>query len=279
MQPATVDISQHGLIAAIAPSRRGKTQAIRTMLYLLKRANPSLNIVVVAFKTEDWKAFESCATLIVDSDELKQFQAWLLATMYKRAKHPESNRWIIVFDDLANLLTVNPELQNSILQFSSLGAGTGITTVVSTQFTGKDSGGVAMTANATARLLFKPSSNMQGARDGGMARLGLDQLSTQKGDALLVVDGDAVRVATSMTDDRLIEQLHGSVPAREWLHKESQPQHNYGALPTSIGVHPMEEAIEKLNGWLLDDGTFDWSVGKFNNRSEALRRSRVLRYW
>jgi len=34
----------------------------------------------------------------------------------------------------------------------------------------------------------------------------------------------------------------------------------------------MEEAIEKLNGWLLDDGTFDWSVGKFNNRSEALRR-------
>ena len=129
-----------------------------------------------------------------------------------------------------------------------------------------------MTANATARLLFKPSSNMQGARDGGMARLGLDQLSTQKGDALLVVDGDTVRIATSMTDDRLIEQLHGSVPARDWLHKESQPQRNYGALPTSIGVHPMEEAIEKLNGWLLDDGTFDWSVGKFNNRSEALRR-------
>ena len=272
MQPATVDISQHGLIAAIAPSRRGKTQAIRTMLYLLKRANPSLNIVVVAFKTEDWKAFESCATLIVDSDELKQFQAWLLATMYKRAKHPESNRWIIVFDDLANLLTVNPELQNSILQFSSLGAGTGITTVVSTQFTGKDSGGVAMTANATARLLFKPSSNMQGARDGGMARLGLDQLSTQKGDALLVVDGDAVRVATTMTDDRLIEQLHGSVPAREWLHKESQPRHNHGTLPTSVGLHPNELLIEKLNGWLLEEGVFDWSVGRFNNRSEALRQ-------
>jgi hypothetical protein len=34
----------------------------------------------------------------------------------------------------------------------------------------------------------------------------------------------------------------------------------------------MEEAIEKLNGWLLDDGTFDWGVGKFNNRSEALRQ-------
>ena len=273
MQPATIDISQHGLIAAIAPSRRGKTQAIRTALYLLKRANPSLNIVVVAFKTEDWKAFSACATLIVDSQELKQFQSWLLPTMYGRAKRPVTDRWIVVFDDLANLLTMNPELQASILQISSLGAGTGITTIVSTQFTGKDSGGVAMTANATARLLFKPSSNMQGARDGGMAGLGLDQLSTRKGDALLVVDGDATRVATAMTDDRSIEQLRGGAPVREWLKEDEEAHSNRpGTLPTALGLHPNEALIEKLNGWLIERGNFDWEEGKFNNRSEALRR-------
>ena len=43
-------------------------------------------------------------------------------------------------------------------------------------------------------------------------------------------------------------------------------------MPTSVGLHPNELLIEKLNGWLLEEGVFDWSVGRFNNRSEALRQ-------
>jgi len=114
---------------------------------------------------------------------------------------------------------------------------------------------------------------MQGARDGGMAGLGLDQLSTRKGDALLVVDGDATRVATAMTDDRAIEQLRGGAPVREWLQEEEETHSSRpGTLPTAIGLHPNEALIEKLNGWLIERGNFDWDEGKFNNRSEALRR-------
>ena len=272
MQGDTVDGKRHGLIGAIAPRRRGKTSALRMVLYQMKKVEPRINIVVVAFKTEDWRAFEKTAALIFEPDELKKFQPWLLSAMYERAKRPAKDRWIVVFDDLPNLLVLNPELQNSILQFSSLGAGTGITTIVSTQFSGKDAGGTGTFANATARLIFKPSNASQGARDGGGAGLGLDQLSEKLGDALLVVNGNVTRVATPIIDDQLIEQLHGSVPAREWLHKESQPQHNYGTLPTSVGLHPNELLIEKLNGWLLEEGVFDWGVGRFNNRSEALRQ-------
>lgn len=266
-KPVTVDISQHGLIAAIAPSRRGKTQAIRTMLYLLKRANPDYNIVVVAFKTADWQAFSGDAVLILDSEEIRQFQAWLLETMYARAKRPQSDRWIVVFDDLINLLALNPELQETVKQCASLGAGTGITTIASTQYSGKSSGGTDVFANATCRLLFKPSSNQQGARDGGMAGLELDQLSDRKGDALLVVDGESTRISTALVDDNRIANLDTGAPAREWIQAKRT-----GSLPTSFAMHPMEQLIEKLNGWLTDTGTFDWEEGKFNNRSEALRR-------
>lgn len=268
LRPAQIDIAQHGLIAAIAPSRRGKTQAIRTTLYLLKRADPSLNIVVVAFKSADWQAFKDCATLIYDAQELKQFQTWLLAEMYRKAKSPDKEKWVIVFDDLVNLLATNPELTESIKQFASLGAGVGITTIVSTQFSGKDSGGTATFANATARLLFKPSSNLQGSRDGGMAGLGLDQLSNQKGDALLVVDGDPIRITTALTNDSLISTLTGAVPERDWLSVAP----NMTQPVTALQLHPMETLIEKLNGWLLEENVFDWETGKFTNRSEAMRR-------
>lgn len=271
LSPATIDVSQHGLIAAIAPSRRGKTQAIRTMLYLLKRANPSLNLVIVAFKSADWQSFSGCASLILDSGEIRQFQSWLLGYMYQKAKSPDQERWIVVFDDLVNLLATNPELTESIKQFASLGAGVGVTTVVSTQFSGKDSGGVATFANATARLMFKPSSNLQGARDGGYAGLGLDQLSTQKGDALLIVDGDSSRIATAMTPDSLIEQLQGDAPIKAWLqHAPTATQARTGALPTALGLHPMEVLIETLNGYILDN--FDFDTGKFSNRLDALRQ-------
>lgn len=273
MKPAVVDVKQHGLIAAIAPSRRGKTSSLRSMLYLMKQADPNLNIVIVAFKTEDWQAFGDVASLIFEPAELKKFQPWLLSAMYGRAKKPAKDRWVVVFDDLANLLVTNPELQSSILQISSLGAGTGITTIVSTQFTGKDSGGVALTANATARLIFKPSSAAQGARDGGMADLGLDQLSDRKGDALLVVGGDVTRIATPIIADDLVEKLQGCAPVREWLQeKEEMHSNRAGALPTAVAMHPNEVLIEKLNGWLIEDGNYNWEEGKFNNRSEALRR-------
>ncbi len=273
LRPATIDVSQHGLIAAIAPSRRGKTQAIRTMLYLLKRANPSLNLVIVAFKSADWACFNDSAALILDKEEISQFCQWITQEMYKRAKSPSKERWIVVFDDLVNLLQVNPSIADTVKELASLGAGTGITTIVSTQFSGKDSGGTGTFANATCRLMFKPSSNLQAARDGGMANLGLDQLSSQKGDALLIVDGETTRLTTAMTADSLIEVLQGDAPVRAWLqHVPTATQSAHGTTITALTVHPFEQAIEALNGWLLDEDVFDWETGRFANKSEALRR-------
>ena len=265
LQPATIDIAQHGLIAAIAPSRRGKTTAIKSVLYLLKTVNPDLELIVVAFKTSDWQPFRHCANVIIDSGELNGFCQWLTGELYARAKQPSAQRIVVVFDDLVNLLSQNAAIGETIRQCAALGAGTGITTVVSTQFTGKSSGGVDVFANATCRLLFKPSSNLQGARDGGMAGLGLDQLSTQRGDALLVVDGDPVRITTALIADDLIARLPDGAIDPAWLVPSADQMQK-------LSLSPMEQLIEQLDGWLLDDGVFDWENGKFANRTEALRQ-------
>jgi len=188
--------------------------------------------------------------------------------MYEKARQPDNERWIIVFDDLVNLLATNPDLPEMIKQFASLGAGVGVTTIVSTQFSGKDSGGTATFANATCRLIFKPSSNLQGARDGGFAGLGLDQLSTQKGDALLLVDGEAQRIATAMTSDAEIMRLPVAILDPVWLNAGTDSSVNGTTHGLSLSLHPMDQLIEKLDGDLYD--IFDFEQGKFTNAPKAL---------
>ena len=46
--------------------------------------------------------------------------------MYEKAQSQNDQRWVVVFDDLVNLLAVTPELQESIVQIASLGAGVGV---------------------------------------------------------------------------------------------------------------------------------------------------------
>lgn len=265
LQPLTIDLAQHGLIGAIGPSRRGKTQAVRSLLYQLKAANPDYKIVIVAVKAVDWIAFEGCATIILDTVESKKFQTWLLSEMSARAKRPRPDRWIVVFDDLANQVQIDKGVADTVAQTASLGAGTGITTIASTQMTGAFSGGSAVFANCTAKVMFKPSSNQQAARDGGFAGLGLDQLSEQRGDCIALIDGYPIRLTTALTPDSLIRQLPDDTVDRPWLSPTSEAM-------TGLALHPMEVLIEKLDGWLLEDGSFDWDSGKFSNRSEALKR-------
>jgi len=274
LRPVTLDISQHGLFGVIAPSRRGKTQAIRSVLYQLMAIHSDWKMVVVAFKTEDWMPFSSSATLIFDKDEIKAFQIWLLQMMYDRAKSPKRDRWLVVFDDVFNLVATNPEVKSTIQQCASLGAGCGVTTIASTQFVGADGGGMVLFANATARLLFKPASNSQGTRDSGQAGLGLDQLSAQKGDAVLVVDGEATRLTTAMTPDSLIARLTGSAPDRAWL-DSGKKQEEAEDRPQSTQRVPVgapgefAQLVDEHEDYIFE--SFSMATGKFANRSEAMR--------
>lgn len=263
----TVDTTQHGLIAAIAPSRRGKTEAVRTMISLAKLVNPDIEIVVLPYKRDKWLPIEHAVTAIYDYSEMASFCQWLLGEQRDRAVTGRRDKLLVVIDDLLNLIDYVPNFVETIRKVSSAGAGLGINLIVTTQYTNQDTGGTALTANATCRLMFKPASVSQGSRDSGMAGLGLDQLSSQKGDAVLVVDGEPTRITTALTPDSMLASLPSARMGREWL----QPQRT-GSLPTTFAVHPMEEMIEKLNGWLTDDGVFDWEEGRFNNRSEAMRR-------
>jgi len=69
-RPVSVDLRQHGALFWIGPSRRGKTQSLRSTLYSLARCNAErLRFAILCHerKTADWHAFEGG---MVESDDL-----------------------------------------------------------------------------------------------------------------------------------------------------------------------------------------------------------------
>ena len=117
--------------------------------------------------------------------------------------------FVIVVDDLLNLLTEAPQMAIQLAQLASLGAGLGIHLLAGTQEAGskRGTGGEGVEANASAKILYKTTSKARAARNAGQGQVDLMALTGVKGDAVLLVDGVATRIATGYTDDRDILQL------------------------------------------------------------------------
>src|SRR5689334_9080878 len=81
-QPVHIDLSQHGAVFWIGPSRRGKTQAMKATLYSLASANGSrLKYVILCHKgkRQQWQAFAQatgCMGIVTDPAEQEQVLAW-----------------------------------------------------------------------------------------------------------------------------------------------------------------------------------------------------------
>ena len=62
-RPVQVDLRQHGALLWVGPSRRGKTENLKSTVYTFTRANrwQHLHYVVLSQKRQDWQAFESAA--------------------------------------------------------------------------------------------------------------------------------------------------------------------------------------------------------------------------
>jgi hypothetical protein len=117
--------------------------------------------------------------------------------------------FVIVVDDLLNLLTEAPQMAPQLAQLASLGAGLGIHLLAGTQEAGskRGTGGEGVEANASAKILYKATSKARAARNAGQGQVELMALTGAKGDAVLLVDGIATRIATGYADDRDILQL------------------------------------------------------------------------
>jgi len=222
-RPVCVDLHQHGACFWVGPSRRGKTQSIKSALYAL--AQTDSKYVVLSQKRADWSSFEDlvgCIGVVSDPSESLSALHWLAETLRIRAALGcGGHAHIVVVDDLLNLLSVQPNCAAPLAEISSMGAGLGIHLLAGTQEAGskRGTGGAGVENNATCRVLYKSSNASAGARAAGAGGTGLEALSGAKGDALLLLDGDGVRVATAWCDDAdvLLLPAGGERKRRPWM--------------------------------------------------------------
>jgi hypothetical protein len=125
-----------------------------------------------------------------------------------------------------------------------MGAGLGVHLLVGTQGAGSKStsGGTEIENNVTARILYRPSTSRSGSQSAGIGGLALHQLSSAKGDALALIDGQSIRLATAWIADRdiaLLPQRDGqSVP---W-EQDNAPG---GQRSAQNNPFPPEQAVEQ----------------------------------
>ncbi len=265
-KPVRVDLRHHPTLLFVGPSRRGKTQAMRAVVYALARAHPPrrLQLLIVAQKLQDWRPFqdgEHCLALVADPAEAAAALEWLAGTkLQERARSGGRAEPVIlvVLDDLLNLLK-REDVSGPIGELASMGGGVGIYQLIGTQDAGskRGTGGPDVEANITARLVYRAASATTAARAAGAGKLGVEALSGHKGDALLVLDGEARRVATARTDDADILQLPrrpaGFVAAHPWRNRPqpvatalNRPQPPATALnrPQPVATAPLDGARE-----------------------------------
>lgn len=230
-EPVLLDFQRHPHLLCVGPTRRGKTQALRSLLYAMAGSNtPGMAIfLILAKKGEDWRAFlpsANCLGLLLQPEEQELALAWLAGDLLQR-RAEAGQRWPAIFlvaDDLINL-QARARLSGPLGEIASMGGGAGIHLLISTQTTGKQGGlDQSIEQNMVARLIFGAGDSAAGARYAGQGGLQIESIGIAPGDALLLLDSQPTRLATGLCQDQEIALLPpGELPA-PWLLQNSSEQ-------------------------------------------------------
>jgi len=247
-EPVLLDFLRWPHLALIGPTRRGKTEALRSILYALSRQAPHrLQYLILAKKAEDWQAFQpaaSCLGLLIEPAEQEQALAWLAGELLQQRAATGQKKPVLflIADDLKNI-SARASLTGYLEELASMGGGLGIHLLLSSQTTGK-AGGLTqgIEQNLAARLIYGAADAAAGARSAGSGGLQVETVGIAPGDALLVLDGQPQRVATGLCQDTMIAQLPAGKLARPWQNRPEQaeqPKQAYsGLLAPSSHVLP-----------------------------------------
>jgi hypothetical protein len=220
---AGIDFAANPHLLLVGPTNRGKTTAARLLAYHLAQQNrPSqVRFLLFTFKPKDWQAFGALAhtlAVITDPWEAEAMLAWLVDLMHERTRAgQETPHFFIFLDDLLNLLGV-VEVTKGLKQLASLGRAAGIHLIIGTQRLGESgSGGAAVTGNIPTRLVFGTADAQDAALFSGRGDSGAEKLGRYPGDALLIHDGGAQRLAVGyVTDAELAHLPQGAGDLRPW---------------------------------------------------------------
>ena len=269
-KPVHVNLADHGVVLWVGPSRSGKTQSMKSVLYgVLSRQHPDnpISFVILSKKVMDWQPFlkiHGCLGVISDSAEALQVAQWMAGEVDRRSQVSHGSHggeYILIADDLINLLGGAPKLGGPLGEVASMGAGLGVHLLIGTQDAGsnKTTGGQTVEANATARVLYRAASSTKAATASGKAGSGLAEISGARGDAVVSVDGRDRRCATGYMHDAWLiglgvgnRLLNGPKPWEEQRTRVIAPPDNRRNHPQPAqlvaGRSPLENAQNGQNG-------------------------------
>lgn len=236
-QIAYVDManSDTSHLLLIGPSGRGKSQALRTLLYSLAKANTPRTVLflIMAKKVSDWRAFEpssSCLGLVTKPEDQERALEWLLDVQESRSETGQNRPHIfLIVDDLKNVVA-RANIAGGLGEIASMGRGVGIHLILSTQRDGK-AGGLTdgIPDNIPTRLLYGAAEAAAGARAAGQGGLGVEKVGVSPGDCLLLLQTEARRIATGMISSTEIATLSvGTVGDCPWKAPEQAKQAGTG---------------------------------------------------
>lgn len=230
-KPVLLDFARWPHLLAVGPSGRGKSQALRSLLFALASSNTPRTalFLIMAKKQEDWRAFQpsaNCLALLTDPGDQELALAWLAGDVLQR-RAEQGQRWPAIFlvaDDLINL-QARASLTGGLEELASMGRAAGIHLLISTQTTGK-AGGLtqAIEQNLTARLIYGAGDSAAGARHAGQGGLQIESIGIAPGDALLLLDGQPQRLATGLCLDREIALLPPGEISAPWLQNRPEQE-------------------------------------------------------
>ena len=201
MRVVTATLEQHGSFYYIGSPGSGKTQAMMSFVYCALRANPGVTFLVCAAQaklTKDWWPFANtrgCLGLIGDYREMERAMGWAVQQMHRGLRR----KLLVVIDDLT-ALTERIEVQSALDQMALEGRDINCHLLIGTHDAGSatTSGVKKGRSGMTFKVLYGTGDNQADARSAGRGAksLGLEQLSGQPGDAILVERTTTRRLAT-----------------------------------------------------------------------------------
>jgi len=254
-EPVCFDFQRWPHLLAVGPTRRGKSQALRSILYALARVNPPnrLRYLILAKKREDWLAFQpaaSCYGLLIEPEEQEQALAWLAKEELEQRAATGRKRpaLFLIADDLRNI-SARASLAGYLGEIASMGGAAGIHLLLGTQTTGR-AGGLTqdLEQNLTARLIFGAADAAAGARYAGSGGFQIETVGQAPGDSLLILDGQPERVATGLCQDTAIAQLPGAELAKPWQNSQEQAGTGRTGQPASSSRAMTVSAREESDG-------------------------------
>jgi len=213
-QPVSVNMVYWPSILFVGPTRKGKTEAMRsTLACILSTGQGRVCFVILSQKTTPWDKFSGRVGylgIVSDPDRAGTVLSAIAGRMAELAA--EGNRaeaLVVVVDDLVHLLSTNPDIASDLAKLASTGGEVGIYLLVATQSAGmkRGTGGASVEDNMSARIVYRASSAASAARSTGYGAEGAEALSGRPGDALLILEQERERIVTPYLDEEGMAQV------------------------------------------------------------------------